>query len=81
MFSVLYGVLIDPFPYKDAGRLVLLSVRCEMRDEMRRCVRCVTVLHRPSCIVQSCKPLERGVSFVRWPASPATYNESEPIHP
>jgi putative ABC transport system permease protein len=26
MFSVLYGVLIDPFPYKDADRLVLLSV-------------------------------------------------------
>jgi len=26
MFSVLYGVLIDPFPYKDASRLVLLSV-------------------------------------------------------
>lgn len=26
MFSVLYGVLIDPFPYKDTDRLVLLSV-------------------------------------------------------
>ncbi len=26
MFSVLYGVLIDPFPYKDADRLVLISV-------------------------------------------------------
>ena len=26
MFSVLYGVLIDPFPYQDADRLVLISV-------------------------------------------------------
>jgi predicted permease len=26
MFSVLYGVLIDPFPYTDAKRLVLISI-------------------------------------------------------
>ena len=38
MFSVLYGVLIDPFPYKDADRLVLLSVfdRDKRGEEGRR---------------------------------------------
>ncbi len=38
MFSVLYGVLIHPFPYKDADRLVLLSVfdQDKRGDEGRR---------------------------------------------
>jgi predicted permease len=55
MFSVLYGVLIDPFPYKDADRLVLLSVfdtdrsgeegrrRMVTRDEAREYARLTDV--------------------------------------
>jgi predicted permease len=55
MFNVLYGVLIDPFPYKDADRLVLISVfdvdkpgeegrrRIVARDEAREFARLTDV--------------------------------------
>jgi hypothetical protein len=33
IFSVVYGVLIDPYPYKDAHRMV----HVELRDKEGRC--------------------------------------------
>jgi hypothetical protein len=45
VYSVLYGVLIDPYPYRDANRIAFITVHREKQGDERR-----PVLHgAPDC--------------------------------